>query len=249
MYIEIPNNRSFDIRRDVSFPFNLVADVFFLRTQEEIESISDKAAAGALIALSLLTEDEEALMTMWYERRMPNTAISKALGVTTGRATVMREKSLRKLKHPSRSKYMRDGFFANETDREKYKRQGYDSGYEDGLKDGLDAGLTICLTDEETAARKKLDAAWFIESGYVAELPLDTRSHNCLLVAGCHKISDVIRLTREQILSVRGLGVTTIRKIADALHALGIGEDSAWAELRLELEAEAEKKARGSKSC
>lgn len=254
MYIEIPNNRSFDIRRDVSFPFNLVADVFFLRTQEKIESISDKTAAGSLIALSLLTEDEKALMTMWYERRMSNTAISKALGVTTARATLIREKSLRKLRHPSRSKYMGDGFLADETDREKYKRQGYNDGYEDGVKVGLNAGLSLCLTEEESTARKQLTAAEMIERACLLrleELDLNVRSYNCLRRAGCWTIADVLALTREQILTIRGLGVGSISVVADTLCRFGLSKGTAWEALRLEFEAEGatKVKARCSKSC
>lgn len=250
-YIEVPKNRSLNIKNDVSFPFNLIADVFHMETQEEIESITDRSAAGAFIAMSLLPEEEKTVLMLWYERRLPNSKISETLGVTVDRARMLREKALRRLRHPSRSRYIRNGFLADEDEREKYKRQGYNDGYEDGLKDGLNAGLSLCLTEEERTARKQITAAEMIERGCMEELDLNVRSYNCLRRAGCWTIADVLALTREQILAIRGLGVGTISVVADTLCHFGLSKGTAWEALRLEFEAEGatKVKARCSKSC
>ena len=80
-------------------------------------------------------------------------------------------------------------------------RRGYVAGYIDGLHDAA-AGKTIQThnIDVEKLPLKAMD--------------ISARGQNCLAMAGCMYISDVVKLSRERIIAMRNMGPVTASEIA-----------------------------------
>lgn len=61
----------------------------------------------------------------------------------------------------------------------------------------------------------------------IESLNLSTRAHSCLRLARCKRVGDVVRLTDEDISTMRQLGKVSANEIAVAIKTLNI-EHSAW---------------------
>ena len=97
---------------------------------------------------------------------------------------------------------------------ESQYRKGYVAGYRDGLK---------------AAAQGKTEEN---PLGDIPDLPIDrmaisARARNCLIHAGCHYTSDLVKLRDERIATMRNLGPKSAAEIAQWLDQHGI-HYSAW---------------------
>ena len=91
---------------------------------------------------------------------------------------------------------------------------GYRAGYQDGQKDAA-LGVQRAYGSDEVLNQP-------IES-----LNLSVRAYNCLVAANCKRIGDVVRLSAEEISTMRQLGKVSANEIAQAIKRHGI-EHTAW---------------------
>jgi DNA-directed RNA polymerase alpha subunit len=103
----------------------------------------------------------------------------------------------------------------NDLQKEIY-RKGYIAGYRDGLRAAKEGRIPQV-------------------NGSVAEVPIQamdisTRAKNCLLMAGCLHVADVIALDEKRIATMRNLGVKTLAEICHWLEKNGV-HDSAWSRI------------------
>ena len=61
----------------------------------------------------------------------------------------------------------------------------------------------------------------------IESLSLSVRAYNCLVAADCKRVGDVVRLSEEEIATMRHLGKVSANEVAQAIRRHGI-EHSAW---------------------
>lgn len=93
-------------------------------------------------------------------------------------------------------------------------RNGYLAGYFDGVRDAAGGKL-------------KAGSAESIEQYPAKAMGISQRAINCLTVAGCEFVSDVVGLTEFQIATMRNVGKVTAKEIACWMIQNGI-VNSAW---------------------
>lgn len=221
---------------EIGYPKNIVAEVLNLSTEDELKSITNDVAAMQIIVLQILTPREEYLMNLRYERKLNYNEMSEITGLSSENCRQIVYKALRKLKHPSCSKllmnryeYYRDckeGFL--EAREQEMRRSAYEEGFA--------AALKVCLTEEECRARAKFAAKDLLERK-IEEVNFSSRAYKSLDAVGCWTISNVLALTREQILGLRGIGIASIRNVADTLRLMGLNGNTAWDDLVLEMDS------------
>ena len=87
--------------------------------------------------------------------------------------------------------------------------KGYVTGYRAGIRDGAE-GKTLESIEEEVANLP------------IEALELSARAYNCLTLAGCVYIADVLSLDAHTIGTMRNLGPKTASEIACSLDRRGI---------------------------
>ena len=56
----------------------------------------------------------------------------------------------------------------------------------------------------------------------VEELDLTVRSFNCLIKRGCNIVADIVKLTEDEIVNTKNLGMRSVTEIANKLQEIGI---------------------------
>lgn len=130
-------------------------------------------------------------MVLFYRHRdgMTYAAIGKIFGVSAERVRQIYQKSLRRLRHPSRAVFFKYG--------EDYTPPTKKAEGSDGALQGLELSAPI----------------------EYLELPL--RAYFCLKRRGVDCIGDIVKLTRQELLKTRNLGVKSAESVERALAEHG----------------------------
>lgn len=181
---------------DKPYPINLFLDIFDCEKVEDClktEDMNDVICGLQFVLNNMLNERERKAVNGKYERKMTLQSISEEFGVTRERVRQIVAKALRKMRHPTRSRYIEYGYsgFLN---------------YEKSLK--------------EREAEKELEDKLHPQNISIDCVDFDLRSYNALRRGGVEKLGDI--KSTEQIMKFRNVGAKTIVKIADKLKEYGI---------------------------
>lgn len=224
--IIIPENRAgktgriHDAARELPYPENLIYDIFGIGASDE-EAAKDLLGLdniyGLEVALTTLTDQEVIMLLLRYKHLFTLEEVGKRYQVTRERARQIIEKAVRKLRHPSRSKYIRKGLNGYIEERVKAL---LDEEYTRGYNDGIKASSTDPVTSSEKKAVCRLE-----------DMRLSIRSYNCLKRAGVTTVDDIIAFNdMGEIMRIRNLGRKSALEIAQKLQEMGIAAP-AWEEL------------------
>lgn len=194
------------------YPFNLSFEIF--RDEEKAKKIdSDKL----IETLSSLSELEENVLKLRYEKKLTFEKIAEELGIDREKAVRVRDKSLRKLRHTTRvmlfSIVSYDLHYKQSS--EYYKLQvKYDSlkkAYKEVSKDEY---------NEKTIERivKYRD----LTDTNISEMGFSVRIYNALTRSGINTLMELIQLSELDIISTRNLGEKSLLKINEVLEEYGV---------------------------
>lgn len=147
---------------------------------------------GIDYALSTLSEREQEILFMRYEKEMTLKCIGENLDLTRSRIQQIVQKALRKLRHPYRASYIKYGF----------------EGYTQRLEKDKKARAAQRLFNER-------------QTGCIDELNLSVRAYNCLRRRGISTIAECATYEGDP-LKIRNLGIHSVREVALALKEYGI---------------------------
>lgn len=172
------------------WPFNLYEAVFY----EPIDYIpNDDQIAGMFTAISTLNNREQLCITCRFQEGLTLDDTSKKFDVGRERVRQIERRAVRKLRHPSRSNYMRFG-----------KQQ-----YEQMLKEAYEASMNIWMSRHTPSEPS------------IVQMNLSTRSYNCLRRGGYETLSQVVELIENgSIFKVRNLGKVSCLEILDKVNEL-----------------------------
>lgn len=201
------------------YPFNLIIAIIGQTKRSVPEPFSRDHRAGLQYVLSLLDERDQGILQQRYCEKLPRSVIAATYGITSERVRQIEVKACRKLQRVHNWNYIAygvAGFLRKATAGEHSKgfTAGYRAGYQDGQKDAA-LGVRREYGSEE------------ILNQPIESLNLSVRANNCLIAADCKRVGDVVRISEEEIATMRHLGKVSANEVAQAIRRHGI-EHSAW---------------------
>ena len=200
------------------YPENLLSQVFVNGLPTELPD--DVALVLEYIIQKTLTEREGRVLDMRYKRYMTMAAIGEEYGLRAERIRQIEAKAVRKLRHPSRSRYILMGM-------EGYINHLRDTAVDERLREYKKEIVTLEkkiaeLTDAEYEEEKNE-----LENAPLAELDLSVRTFNILYRAGYSTVKELLDADAEKIVSLPNLGLKNFSDLIDVLSEKGFGWKSA----------------------
>ena len=200
------------------YPKNLLSQVFVNGLPNEMPD--DVALVLEYIIQKTLTEREGRVLDMRYKRYMTMAAIGEEYGLRAERIRQIEAKGVRKLRHPSRSRYILMGM-------EGYINYLRDTAVDERLREYKKEIISLEkkiaeLTDTEYEEEKNE-----LENAPLAELDLSVRTFNILYRAGYSTVKELLDADAEKIVSLPNLGLKNFSDLIDVLSEKGFGWKSA----------------------
>lgn len=207
-----------NIKEKKEYPKNLLSQVFVNRLLTDLPD--DVALVLEYIIQKTLTEREGRVLDMRYKRYMTMAAIGEEYGLRAERIRQIEAKAVRKLRHPSRSRYILMGM-------EGYINYLRDTEVDERLREYKKEIVTLEkkiaeLTDTEYEEEKNE-----LENAPLAELDLSVRTFNILYRAGYSTVKELLDADAEKIVSLPNLGLKNFSDLIDVLSEKGFGWKSA----------------------
>lgn len=207
-----------NIKEKKEYPKNLLSQVFVNGLPTDLPD--DVALVLEYIIQKTLTEREGRVLDMRYKRYMTMAAIGEEYGLRAERIRQIEAKAVRKLRHPSRSRYILMGM-------EGYINYLRDTAVDERLraykKEIISLEKKIAeLTDTEYEEEKNE-----LENAPLAELDLSVRTFNILYRAGYSTVRELLDADAEKIVSLPNLGLKNFSDLIDVLSEKGFGWKSA----------------------
>ena len=207
-----------NIKEKKEYPKNLLSQVFVNGLPTDLPD--DVALVLEYIIQKTLTEREGRVLDMRYKRYMTMAAIGEEYGLRAERIRQIEAKAVRKLRHPSRSKYILMGM-------EGYINYLRDTAVDERLREYKKEIISLEkkiaeLTDTEYEEEKNE-----LENAPLAELDLSVRTFNILYRAGYSTVKELLDADAEKIVSLPNLGLKNFSDLIDVLSENGFGWKSA----------------------
>lgn len=202
--------------KNLEYPFNLI---WAVTEDEEIlenaDTISD-LSGSVEYALCTLTERERDIIIKRFVNKLTYKEAGDLYGVTRERIRQVEVKALRKLRLPSRLKYLIKGLFGIvEEIKTDYYRKFAD----------LEAKLIELCKVNEKAADKIIEEHSALRKAYKADgieqVDFSVRTYNCLARHGIKTMSELATLRYDEIVKIRNLGRKCVKEIIDKLKEYG----------------------------
>ena len=207
-----------NIKEKKEYPKNLLSQVFVNGLPTDLPD--DITLVLEYIIQKTLTEREGRVLDMRYKRYMTMAAIGEEYGLRAERIRQIEAKAVRKLRHPSRSRYILMGM-------EGYINYSRDTAVDERLREYKKEIISLEkkiaeLTDTEYEEEKNE-----LENAPLAELDLSVRTFNILYRAGYSTVKELLDADAEKIVSLPNLGLKNFSDLIDVLSEKGFGWKSA----------------------
>lgn len=196
------------------FPHNLLSAIVGQTSLVPPETMSSDRLSGLQYALSTLDDREQEVILQRFRDHRSRSEIGLDFGISPERIRQIENKTIRKLREPSRWNYIKLGVAGYMQKRTKdFYSQGYNAGYKSGYETGVH--------DEQNGVKLAYQDSKLLNLT-IENMNLSIRSFNCLKRVNCERIGDVARLRDEEISTMRNLGKKSADEIARKLNELGI---------------------------
>ena len=212
---------------EVPYPYNLIDAI----CKEHVDVVlTEDQLGGVQIAIETLAPREQQVLEKRYKDYMTLLDTGKEFGVTLERTRQIEAKALRKLRHPSRMKYIKLGLSGierygslQEIENEISEKQKYKEELERKIEDAEMQLYKLTFFGENTnLATKKSFWAKNYRSKDIAELDFSVRTFKCLYGSGIRTVGELIDTAVDELRlhRIRNMGNKSIREIYDKLWKL-----------------------------
>ena len=187
------------------WPENLITEIGLEKVfgSDTYTPLNDDQMHGLEFALDSLKDKEQTAILLRYKDHMTLNDTGEQFSLSRERIRQILAKGIRKLRHPDRLKYIRDGYQGSVRVREERLRRIREAIGEDGLMETLN-GIDI------------------------KECEFSVRAHNCLHRAGMDTLGQVVEKMNQDpwnILKIRNLGIKSLAEVVDKLEEYGVDCD------------------------
>lgn len=207
-----------NIKEKKEYPKNLLSQVFVNGLPTDLPD--DVALVLEYIIQKTLTEREGRVLDMRYKRYMTMAAIGEEYGLRAERIRQIEAKAVRKLRHPSRSRYILMGM-------EGYINYLRDTAVDERLREYKKEIISLEKKIAELTDTEYEEEMNELENAPLAELDLSVRTFNILYRAGYSTVKELLDADAEKIVSLPNLGLKNFSDLIDVLSEKGFGWKSA----------------------
>lgn len=200
------NIRFFNKREILNYPDNLI-DLFFADDADvDIVYIEEHFDENFTALLGTLSPRERECIRLYFKEGYTLESIGNQLGVTRERVRQIISKGLRRMKHPSRLKYLRHG-------KELYELQNSVLKMQEDLQRKINtiakriAMPSLCSVQAQAVELMPIDV-----------LELSVRPYHCLRRAGINTIGDLLSTSEDELRVIRNLGNKSVKEILTKLE-------------------------------
>lgn len=212
------------------WPLNYMEHLFGIFMDSERHLPEDYHGSLEYALITMLTEEEQKAVRLRYQEGMTYREIGEIFGVERGRVEAILRKSFKKLRHPSRSKYLLygvSGYIGRYC--ERWEEDTFNKGYQKGYQDGFLKGSTIETV--EMALRADFggqNTELLMEMDPIDNLDLNVRTYNCLKRANINTVGELTCKTRSELFQLRNLGKRSLDDLEKRLkiHSLALREEA-----------------------
>lgn len=168
---------------------------------------------GLHIAIDSLTEREQKIIKEKYVERKTLDNIAHEFNITRERVRQIEAKALRKLKHPSRFRLIRDGYKSCQIPK--------------SMKDPEELAGRSGITGQDVG--KEIKLYHNAESTPIENLDLSVRSYNCLRRSGFKTVKDLVDFIKEAGVKwtrIRNFGEKSVVEVTVKLKEIGINVEN-----------------------
>lgn len=194
------------------YPLNLAKAIF--NSAEEARTVY---IPGISAALATLTEREQCVIMLRFQRKLTLEQCGKEYGVTRERIRQIEAKAIRKLRYPTRTNLMKSVPLTElqEMHTEYCKlKDDYEwlkKAFETLTAQKAEPGAIIPMA--EHASRLEMP---------IEELDLSVRSYHCLIRNGKKTLRDIVEMTEDELMGIRNLGSKSASEIRAKLTEYGL---------------------------
>lgn len=195
------------------YPLNLAKSIF--GSEAEAREVYIPGIAAAVATLS---EREQSVIALRFQRKMTLEQCGKEYGITRERIRQIEAKAIRKLRHPSRVNMMKSvpltELQAKHTEYMKLRNE-YEwlkKAFESFTAQKAEPGVIMPMAEKAALLGTPLE-----------ELDLSVRSYNCLKRRGVNTLRDIVGMTETELSQVRNLGRKSCEEVIAKLNEYGLG--------------------------
>lgn len=194
------------------YPLNLAKSIF--GSEEEARKVY---LPGISAALATLTEREQGVIALRFQRKMTLEQSGKEYGITRERVRQIEAKAIRKLRHPSRTK-MFQAIPLAEIQEQNTKYNELSREYE-----RLSKAFELCTakTTEPGVVVPMAELAMTMQTP-IHELDLSVRAYNSLRRAGKDTLRDIVEMTEADISQIRNMGRKSAEEVMRKVESYGL---------------------------
>lgn len=204
-----------------TYPYNLACTIMGYNKEttdaEKWDIAYNTYVPGLMEAMSVLNEQEKKVIEYRFKSLMTLAEIGKELGLSGERIRQIKEKAIRRLRHPSQARKWNMRYILSYLDKEQEYRKTAEEN--EALK------ALVKEYEEKISAMggtgKPAKADIYSEMD-VDELDLSVRSFNCLSICGIKKVKAITMLSMDDLMCIRNLGKKSAMEIEDTLNGLGM---------------------------
>lgn len=196
-----------------TFPYNLLLSIKADSKLILPHTISADHLRAIEYALSTLEPYEKAILDKQYRHIDISDELKIQITATTKEISHIEQDALQKLRHPSIWNYIQYGIVG-------YQKLVASEAHSKGYLIGYSTGYRACAADIQSGTYRRHAADLYNQP--LDAMHLSSRSHHCLINAGCTKIADVVELSETAIARMRGLGKLGAKEVALRLQSIGI---------------------------
>lgn len=205
------------------YPYNLIEVIYDERCEGPYD---EDRLKGLEYVLGLLSERERQILGDRYEDELTLDETGRKYNITRERIRQIEAKAIRKLRHPSRLKYITYGYATMSGELRQMVKERYKSTLESleaeylvkiaELRDKI--SLIEDKTQKLTATKDANEIITDIGTP-LEELNLSVRSHNCLARHGVKTLYDICALTYDELCSIRNMGRKSVEEVVECVHS------------------------------
>lgn len=196
-----------------TYPYNLIVTIMS-DCDDNLDKyiwfeMTDDRWKGLNYALSKLSERERIVVDLYFNKEVRSAEIADKFNLTRCRIDQIRNKAVRKLRHPVNLRYILYGYDI---------ASGYIRQKEEELRQKEIDAANKSIDDKIN----KINNGDRFKQITISDLNLSTRSYNCLLRAGFLTLYDLSKMSASDFMSIRNLGRQSLLEIIDILKEYGI---------------------------
>lgn len=194
------------------YPLNLARSVL-----DDEDAARECYIPGISAAVATLTEREQGVILMRFQRKLTLEQCGKECSVTRERIRQIEAKAIRKLRHPSKINMMK-AVPLTELQAQYTEYKNLEESYE-WLKRAFE---TITAQKAEPGAIMAAAEMADVMKTPLENLDLSVRSYNCLRRAGKDTLGDIADMKESELMTVRNLGRRSLEEVVAKLKEYGL---------------------------